>query len=522
MTFDQDIWEEFELKAQSVFPKRYTHFDRPFAIVAGLTKLKQMLLGKTNKKIAHHSFFPFLKIIIKTPRYRYQEELEKYVLQTKERPISFAGHFDSLILSYFDLLLKKKYQAYVRAKGFSDSVLAYRDDLDGRCNIQFAGEIFDWIKVKCQRGETYTAIGFDVKGYFDTIPHQELKRHWQTVLGVPHMDADTFAVFKTLTAYSYVYSNSLKKHFNYSKVPVGRCLLDVMPSKITGGYNTLNKFAYLRSRRLITQNKAILHIDDPDNPLGLGDLKIGIPQGSPMSATLSNVYLIEFDLHMSNLCNSMGSIYRRYCDDILIVCKTKDVKFLHNRLRLQLEYHGLKVQPSKTEIIDFRRIDKELKAFDGKLKDSSSKLKKLQYLGFEFDGERTYIRPGSLSTYFRKMKAGIRNTILKVYGQRSATHKILTKDLLERYSHTGKNNFIAYAYRAASLKYGRGTKLHSGLNSPTIKRQLSRHFDILLKEIQKENGQRYGIKLKEANSKLANAKKVKVVAKKFRKSPFDI
>jgi RNA-directed DNA polymerase len=518
MVFDQIIWDEFEQKALSLFPKKYTHFDRPFEINTGLAELKKMLQGLSAKKVAQHPFLPFLKIIIKTPRFRYQEELSKYELQTKERPISFAGHFDALLISYFDLVLKKKYQAYVKAKGFSDSVLAYRDDLDGRCNIQFAGEIFDWIKDKCKNGEAYTAIGFDVKGYFDTIPHQELKCHWQTVLNQNRLDADTFAVFKALTNYSYVYSDSLKKHFNYSRPSAGQCLLDMMPEKLTGGHRMLDKFAYLRSRNLIVQNDSVLHITEPDHPLGVGDIRRGIPQGSPISATLSNVYLIEFDLHMSNFCNSMGSIYRRYCDDILIVCKSKNAISLNNRLLTQLYQHGLKVQPLKTEIINFRKVEKHLKAFDGKTGSAVNRLKKLQYLGFEFDGERTYIRPGSLSTYFRKMKAGIRNTVLKVYGQHSKNSKILVKDLLEKYSHTGKNNFIAYAYRAASLKYGRGAKAHIGLNSPSIKRQLRRHFTILLKELEKENDQRYAIKLKEYNWNLVRGNRVKPIHKKSSKA----
>lgn len=516
MTFDQVVWDEFEQKALSLFPKRYIHFDRPFEINVGLAELKKMLQGVSTKKVATHAFLPFLKIIIKTPRFRYQEELAKYELQTKERPISFAGHFDALLISYFDLALKRKYQTYVRDKGFSDSVLAYRDDLDGRCNIQFAGEIFDWIKDKCKEGENYTAIGFDVKGYFDTIPHQELKRHWQTVLKQSRMDPDTFAVFKAITNYSYTYSDSLKKHFNYSKPGIGQCLLDMMPAKLIGGHRLLDKFEYLRSRNLIAQNNSVLHISEPDHPLGLGDIPRGIPQGSPISATLSNVYLIEFDLHMSNFCRNIGSIYRRYCDDILIVCKDKNAALLNKRLLSQLYYHGLKVQPLKTEIVRFRKIDKNIRSFDGKIGSGVNKLKKLQYLGFEFDGERTYIRPGSLSTYFRKMKAGIRNTVLKVYGQQSKTSRILIKDLLEKYSHTGRNNFIAYAYRAASANYGRGTKSHFGLNSPSIKRQLSRHFSILLKELEKENDQRFAIKLKEHNWNLVNGNKVKPIRKKSR------
>ncbi|WP_345954569.1 reverse transcriptase domain-containing protein [Mucilaginibacter sp. PAMB04168] len=514
MPFDQDVWEEFEVKARTSFPKRYTHFDRPFDVEKGLIKLKNLLKDPSGKGIARHPFFPFLKIFIKTPRYRYQDELSSYGLDTKERPISFAAHFDALIFTYFDLMLKRKYQQYIRGKGFSECVLAYRDDLDGKCNIQFAKEIFDQISEKCKTGGAYTAIGFDIKGYFDTIPHAELKRHWQTVLETPKMDENTFAVFKALTTYSYAAANSLKKHFNFDKIERGKSLLDIMPYTLTGGRQVHEKFGYLRRMNLVACNNSFLENSAQDHPLGIGQIPRGIPQGSAISSTLSNVYLLEFDKHMHNLCSTMQSVYRRYCDDILIICKTKDVDYLRDRLCQQLDYHGLKIQKDKTEVIDFRKTYKKVVAFDGSENAVKGKRKKLQYLGFEFDGERVYIRPGSLSRYFRKMKAGIRNTVLKAYGKRSDTTKILTKDLLAKYAHTGRNNFISYAYRAASESYGSGINIKEGFNSPAIKRQLSRHFTILQSELNKENEQRYALKLKEALWRQASNKTVKMVAKR--------
>ncbi|SDE88705.1 Reverse transcriptase (RNA-dependent DNA polymerase) [Mucilaginibacter pineti] len=515
MTFDSQIWSEFEIKAKTSFPKRYAHFDRPFKIDLALSELKSLLQDSSGRGIARHSFLPFLKIILKTPRFRYEEELSAYALKTKERPISFASHFDALIISYFDLLLKRRYQDFIRSKGFSDSVLAYRDDLNGLCNIQFAKEIFEQVRHRSKPKDLYTAIGFDIKGYFDSIPHEELKKQWCTVLEVPKLDANTFAIFKTLTAYSYTNSDSLKKHFNYSRVPKGKCLLDVMPEIITEASRRHDIFNYLRSRKLIAQNKAILKITDPDHPLGFGELPIGIPQGSPISATLSNVYLLQFDMHMHNFCNNMNCIYRRYCDDILIVCKTKDKAYLHNRLCQQIDFHGLTIQNKKTEIIDFRFIDNKLIAFDGNPKAISGRRKKLQYLGFEFDGQRVYLRPGSLSTYFRKMKAGIRNTLIKAYGKKSQEPKLLTKDLFESYSHTGRNNFVAYAYRAASINYGKGRRIKQGFDSPQIRNQLSRHFQILLNEIKQENEQRHALKKKEVIYKLKLGKKVKMPAKRL-------
>ena len=53
---------------------------------------------------------------------------------------------------------------------------------------------------------------------------------------------------------------------------------------------------------------------------------IGIPQGSPISAVLSNVYMIEFDEQVKEYVSLNGGIYMRYSDDFLIVlpCERDD------------------------------------------------------------------------------------------------------------------------------------------------------------------------------------------------------
>ncbi|WP_426587997.1 reverse transcriptase domain-containing protein [Mucilaginibacter sp. R-33] len=516
MSFDEDIWKEFceKVNKKKNFPKRYSHFDLPFKVDNGLVKLKKMLLGKSKHTVAKHPFSPFVKIITKHPRYRYQESSQEYQLETKERPISFASHFDAFIFSYFDLVLKRNYQQYIRDKGFSECILAYRDDLNGYCNIQFAKEIFDWIEKNTKKGQAYSAIAFDISGYFDSIPHAELKRHWETVLGITMMDNDTFAVYKAITSYSYSVLATLKKHFNFSRVPKGKTLMDMMPSTISTSGKRYELFHYLRSSNLIAVNENKLELDKPDHPLGTGTIPVGIPQGSPISSTLSNVYLIEFDQHMFNVCNSMGCIYRRYCDDILIACKTGDLSYLKDRLKSQIELHGLTIQPRKTEIIHFKKYKKKLRGFDGSAKFKPGIFKNLQYLGFEFSGEKIYIRPGSLSRYFRKMKASIRNTLIKAYGKKSKSEKILIQSLLEKYSHLGDNNFIAYAKRAASPEYGTLPHTKPGMNSPSIRKQISNHFQILMTELEKENRQRYSKKRKEIAYRIKEGKPARAVVKR--------
>jgi hypothetical protein len=45
----------------------------------------------------------------------------------------------------------------------------------------------------------------------------------------------------------------------------------------------------------------------------------GIPQGSPISDLLANIYLVDFDCEIQSLVSSVGGVYRRYSDDILII-----------------------------------------------------------------------------------------------------------------------------------------------------------------------------------------------------------
>ena len=56
--------------------------------------------------------------------------------------------------------------------------------------------------------------------------------------------------------------------------------------------------------------------------------------------------------------------------------------------------------------------------------------KNLQYLGFEFNGKNIYVRPGSLSRYFRKMKARIVKSVSMAYSENSKSDTIFqTTDL---------------------------------------------------------------------------------------------
>ena len=507
--FTEELWRDWveqqnsnykiEKGKKKYLKKGYIHFDHRFWFPDRSDELKKIIQDKLRiyrphlKRTEYWAFAPFLKLLIKTPRYRYQELDGLHELETKIRPICFAAHIDSLIFSFYSYCLTKKYEQHIIKEGYSECVLAYRSDL-GKSNIQFAKEVFDQVKLKSQ----CTAVALDIKGYFDNIDHLTLKEKWQTILG-GKLPEDQYRIFKLLTKYSYVRKDSLVKHFK-GQMKRGEKLPSTLLDLIDGSSDN-EKFQKLRDNKLIVLN------DKPDKKTKRFK---GIPQGSALSALLSNIYLIDYDKEMYEKSIRERFVYRRYCDDILIICETSRATELKKYAieKIAVNPYFLTVQDKKVETIYFKNNSKGIiRAFKrnktkpnipAKITALNEKIyyKPLQYLGFEFNGQNVLIRSSSLSRYFRKMRARIVKTVSMAYGTSSSSDKIFLKQIFERYSHLGERNFISYAYNASKEKYQVSKGLfREGLNSPSIKKQLSRHFNIIKNTISAKNNQRINYKL---------------------------
>ena len=237
MLYSDDLWGRYVKKVEDKFKiKKYPHFDPYFNFPKEKERLHKIVGDITGRSVAEHPFLPLVKILAKTPRYKHQEIDDSYSLETKIRPISFASHFDGYIYGFYSFGLNEIYQKYIKVKGFDKSVLAYRTDLDGKCNIQFAKEVFDEIKL---RGEC-TAIAIDIRGYFDSIDHKILKEMWCKVLGISTLPTDQYRIYRSLTNYSYVNKSSLLKHFKINlekkrrKKEHWQTLLDLIPDDLGG------------------------------------------------------------------------------------------------------------------------------------------------------------------------------------------------------------------------------------------------------------------------------------------------
>ena len=486
---------------KSYIKKGYIHFDDRLWFPDHEEEIKKLI--ENNLKVKHeatgneqyHSFTPFIKRLIKTPRYKYQEEEGVYGLETKIRPICYASHKDSLILGYYSFVFTKLYEEYIRNAGFENVVLAYRSDL-GKSNIQFAKDTFSEITKR----DSCSAIALDIKGYFDHIDHKILLEKWQKIYGF-RLPKFIHNLYKILTKYSYInYKAILSKY----KGPKNRN--DKLPAnlmRMIDGAKTKEKFESLKKNQLIVTN---------DTPNSKTNRLCGIPQGSPISALLSNIYLIDFDKQVFEKSIADGFIYKRYCDDIIVICDSAKAKELADFLidKIYSEYF-LTIQPRKVELIDFKRNSSGVKrAFKRPheiirkgnmekmiVRENSIKLseknerqfyKPLQYLGFEYDGQNIRIRSSSLSKFYRKLNYRLQRTIIMSYSPKSISDQIFLRQIYERYTHLGQRNFLTYAYKASKKYYkdGNGTE-KEGMNSPAIRRQLRNHFSIIQHELQRKN-----------------------------------
>lgn len=518
LLFSEDIWDRFFQKfgTDGNFElKTYPQLDPYFNFNKNSSHIKKLVSDPTMQSIAKHSFLPFIKILTKTPRFRFQENEKMFGLETKIRPIAFASHFDTYIYSFYSFALTERYQNYIRHKGFSECVLAYRSDLDGKCNIQFAKEVFDIVKNKIVSDGTCTAIALDITGYFDNIDHSILKNKWCKVLGAMDLPIDQYKVFRSLTKYSYISKDSILRHFkiNLKESKNWNSLLDLIPDNLAGEKFT-DKFNLLRKRKLVVTNR-------PKISQGTVSFR-GIPQGSPMSAVLSNIYLIDFDQKLYELGKKMNFSYRRYCDDLLLICEPDKASEINRIVLEEIALYKLKIQPKKTELIEFRPSmagtirgynAKKINSLQPALNNKTEQqfFKNLQYLGFEFSGTSIYIRPGSLSRYFRKMKGRIIKSVMMAYSDKSNEDRILKKQIFERYSFLGKRNFLSYAIKSSKKKYySRSAGVHrEGMDSASIRRQLAAHFSILEKEIKTKSALRFEHKEAVYKNKLQQGKRVK-------------
>lgn len=407
---------EEKIKLEDDKKRRYLHFDPRIHVLAESHAAKILDPGYVDR----NSFYPLIRDTKEQRRYKKIEG--KKVIAKKARPISYAAHNDALIYSFYTWILNEAYEKFIIDIGIGENVLAYRRT--GKSTLDFASEVFKFIS----NTKDCVVMCFDVKGFFDNLDHDILKLQWQRVLGVDRLPEDHFAVYKSITKFSYVEKEPLIKELLISKKTIGSmpryCTTEEFHKKVRGG-------------KLIQINQE----------------GRGIPQGAPISATLSNMYMIDFDINISKYVSNMGGFYRRYCDDIILVISGSEKDKAQDFVMEQIKGLKLEISSEKTEIVEFKsdKLTLETYAINGS--------KKLQYLGLEFDGKNIYLRHRGLAAFQRKTARGIRGAV--AWAKRKNGGVVPKRKIYEKYSIFSGQNYLTYARNAARK-----------LGSPTIARQV--------------------------------------------------
>ncbi|MFT4155187.1 reverse transcriptase domain-containing protein [Parafilimonas sp.] len=407
-------------------------------------------------KISKHAFFPFIHRKTETRKFRKEicHDGSRSILRKptfKERELYYSNHLDANIYSYYSQLISIEYEKKLHDAGINNCVTAYRrlklnpsiPNSRNKCNVDFANEIFSYIKNS--REPELVAITFDIKCFFDNINHKKLKKVWKQI--VPEFSDDHYNVFRNITKFSYVEENQIFEAFKT------KILVERQPALIKN--KSVGKRFYLRNKRAIAfcendeikfiRNKGLIkankYVYDNANKKVLKLRHKGIPQGSPISAVLANVYLFEFDKSANDLLTHLHGIYRRYSDDMVVVCKSDYMKTVIDFFTDKIKDYCLEIQDSKTQIFSFK-FDKSSNRFICRQKNlKTNKLQnntKFEYLGFQFDGKNTLLKNSSIASYYRKMKRSFaRGTFYAFHNNTNTKGQLFKSRLYKRFTYLG-------------------------------------------------------------------------------------
>jgi RNA-directed DNA polymerase len=379
----------------------YLHFDGRIDLkrVDGTdvtTRAYNLLTSST--AIAKHSFLPFLREDQRIRKYRDKSPTtpegnarrhDQQYTTIKNRPIMYASHLDASIYSLYSSILGQYYEQLVQGRGLEKIVIAYRPvPLPGtgrnKSNIDFAKELYE--KIKSSKDDVGILM-LDISGFFDNLKHKQLHNKWRVVLGKKELPDDHKAIFDNITQFRYVFTTDAYKALGLDNEAL-KSLRQSKRAVLCSPSDFNNK---IKKQNLIHKNKS----------------GKGIPQGSPISGLLANIYMINFDTKVKALVDGLGGTYMRYSDDVAILVPPSKLIGVYKKVQSLISEEELAISTKKTDGFVYQANEKRFKNVIRKLDPNNTlNLKRYpQYLGFIFTEKSIHIRGNTLARRFRGGRA---------------------------------------------------------------------------------------------------------------------
>ena len=388
--------------------KPYAHFD--LRVSLSMPSIRKYVMDRT--KIVTHSFYPFIHFEKKNSRYGKKGP-------KKPRELYYCSHLDRCVYQRYAFLLNYQYNIWACENNIDDVAIAYRDNL-GKNNIDFAKDAFDAIRSFPQ---CFILVG-DFTNFFDNLEHQYLKKMMCEVLGVERLPQDYFSVFKNITRFSSWDSKDIVKAAGENIAERG------VRKKINSKETVLTKEQFQKNKKDIKKNIS----------------GVGVPQGSPISAVLSNIYMIKFDKDIKRYVTSKGGIYMRYSDDFIIVLPYERDAEIADFTSYIFSY-----VESMKGLIDLQKEKTSCYTYKDEVIYEGDQPSSINYLGFLFDGKSIRIRPRAITKYYYRMRRKA-HTIGRSNWISSKGRHISAKELYSIYSRNDeKQTFIDYAKKAKGI-----------------------------------------------------------------------
>ena len=388
--------------------KSYAHFD--LRVSLSMPSIRKYVMDRA--KIVTHSFYPFIHFEKKNSRYGKKGP-------KKPRELYYCSHLDRCVYQRYAFLLNYQYNILAYENNIDDVAIAYRDNL-GKNNIDFAKDAFDAIR---NFPQCFILVG-DFTNFFDNLEHQYLKKMMCEVLGVERLPQDYFSVFKNITRFSSWGWKDIVKAAGENIEERG------VRKKINSKDTVLTKEQFQKSKKDIKRNVS----------------GVGVPQGSPISAVLSNIYMIEFDKYIKRYVASKSGIYMRYSDDFIIVLPYERDAEIADFTSYIFSY-----VESMKGLIDLQKEKTSCYTYKNEVVYEGDQPSSINYLGFLFDGKNIRIRPRAITKYYYRMRRKA-HTIGRSNWTSTKGKHISAKELYSIYSRNDeKQTFIDYARKAKGV-----------------------------------------------------------------------